>query len=113
MAIRFDGELNTLIRDLEHRGFRVEATRRIPGAPGRSADIFLKNGAIVRWDPYSARVWADGALPAVRKVEMYLRRLYEGGWWSRAWATRRLSYTKRPAIEAAGKALVLKSPAGT
>jgi hypothetical protein len=88
MAIRYTGELDALLKDLKWRGFRVTSAKRIPGAPGRSADVYLENGVIVRWDPFSQTVWADGPLISMRRVERYLRQLYEGGAMGRVWARR-------------------------
>lgn len=79
MAIRFREDLNTLLRDLENRGYRVHAAKRIAGSPGRTADVYLENGVIVRWDAHTQTVWAEGPIVGMRRVEAYLRRLYESG----------------------------------
>lgn len=79
MAVKYEGDLNTLIRDLENRGYRVHNAKRIAGAPGRTADILLENDVIVRWDSYSTAVWTEGPARASRRVETYLHRLYESG----------------------------------
>lgn len=82
MAVKYEGDLSKLVHDLEIRGFRVRKSQTIAGAPGRTADIFLENDVIVRWDAYSVAVWAEGPARQSRRVETYLRRLYEGGIWA-------------------------------
>lgn len=88
MAIRYTGNLTQLVCDLEDRGFCVECTKRFAGTPGRTVDVYLENGVIVHWDPYSQTIWADGPLTALRRVERYFRQLYHGGAVSRWWARR-------------------------
>lgn len=82
MAVKYEGDLATLVRDLEVRGFRVRKALNIEGAPGRTADIHLENDVIVRWDAFSLAVWAEGPTRQSHRVETYLRRLYEGGVWA-------------------------------
>jgi hypothetical protein len=108
MAIRYTGNLDQLVCDLEDCGFRVEFARRLTGAPGRSADVYLENGVIVRWDPYTQTLWADGPLTALRRVEKYFRQLYHGGAVSRWWARRgwlpnflRLQVPAKPSVKPA------------
>lgn len=85
MAVKFAGDLNTLVHDLEIRGYRVRKAERIAGAAGRTADVFLTNGAVVQWDAYSHTVWADGPVTESQRTETYLRCLYEGGIFGRLW----------------------------
>ena len=85
MAVKFSGDLNSLVRDLETRGYRVRKAEKIAGAPGRTADVFLANGAVVQWDAYSQTVWTDGPAAQSRRTETYLRCLYEGGILGRLW----------------------------
>jgi|GEM_PF-5398386 len=85
MAVKFEGDLKTLIHDLEIRGYRVRKAETIKGAPGRTADVFLQNGAIVQWDAYSRTVWTDGPITESQRTETYLRCLYEGGLLGRLW----------------------------
>lgn len=87
MAVKFKGDLKTLIRDLETRGYRVRKAETVAGAAGRTADVFLDNGAVVQWDAYSQRVWADGPITESQRTETYLRCLYEGGVLGRIWVS--------------------------
>lgn len=87
MAVKFEGDLKTLIRDLETRGYRVRKAETVAGAAGRTADVFLDNGAVVQWDAYSQRVWADGPITESQRTETYLRCLYEGGVLGRIWVS--------------------------
>jgi hypothetical protein len=79
MAVRYEGDLETLILDLENRGYRVRNAKRLEGAPGRTADIFLDNDVTVAWDSYSFAVWTEGSTPSCKRVETYLKLRYEGG----------------------------------
>lgn len=111
MAIRFREDLNTLLRDLENRGYRIHSAKRIAGAPGRTADVYLENGVIVRWDAHTQTVWAEGPLLGMQRVETYLRRLYEGGRFSRFFARGFSGYgIKRPQIS---RAPIAGAAAGT
>lgn len=85
MAVKFTGDLQTLIRDLESRGYHVRDATVVAGAPGRTADVFLHNGVVVRWDAYSQAVWTDGPPSQSDSTETYLRFFYEGGLLGRAW----------------------------
>ena len=85
MSVKFDGDLKTLVHDLETRGYRVRKSETIAGAPGRTADVLLDNGAVVQWDAYSQRIWASGSTTASRRTETFLRCLYEGGLLGRFW----------------------------
>lgn len=87
MSVKFEGDLKTLVRDLETRGYRVRKAETVAGAAGRTADVFLDNGAVVQWDAYSQRVWADGPLTESQRTETYLRCLYEGGILGRIWVS--------------------------
>ncbi len=87
MSIKFEGDLKTLIVDLEARGYEVRAAEMIAGSPGRTADIYLHNGAVVQWDAYSHRIWATGPASKSQRTERFLRYLYEGGVAGRLWIT--------------------------
>lgn len=85
MAVKYTGDLQTLIRDLESRGYHVRDATMVQGAPGRTADVFLHNGVIVRWDAYSQALWTDGPPSKSLGTETYLRFFYEGGLIGRVW----------------------------
>lgn len=85
MAVKFTGDLQTLIRDLESRGFHVRDATLVKGAPGRTADVFLHNGVVVRWDAYSQALWTDGPPSKSVGTETSLRFFYEGGLIGRVW----------------------------
>lgn len=85
MSVKFDGDLKTLVLDLEARGYRVRSTEMIAGSPGRTADIYLHNGTVIQWDAYSHRIWANGSTSKSQRTERFLRCLYEGGIVGRIW----------------------------
>ena len=78
MAVTFRRGPNTLVKELQRRGFRVESVYSMDGAPDRSLQICLRNGVIVNWDRDSQSVWADGPWEKSRKVEAYLQKRAEG-----------------------------------
>jgi hypothetical protein len=78
MAIIFDKTVDDLTALLTAGGYQVRATRTIPDARGRSADVYLENGVIICWDPVSKRVWVDRYSRRGVKVEAYLRRMCDG-----------------------------------
>ena len=86
MAVRYEGDLPSLVHALQQRGYRIRSAERIAGAPGRTADIELENDVVVRWDAYSLAIWAEGPTPAAARVERYLRHRYDSGRPGRAWA---------------------------
>ncbi|PTY05601.1 hypothetical protein DB347_14615 [Opitutaceae bacterium EW11] len=83
MAVRFRKNLATLVRDLGRGGFPVRLVENVSGARGRSADLYLYNDVVVSWDPYSQTIWPEGPHSHCRRVETYLRALYEGRWFAR------------------------------
>jgi hypothetical protein len=78
MAVTFRRGPNTLVKELQRRGFRVDSVYSMDGAPDRSLQICLHNGVIVNWDRDSQSVWADGPWDKSRKVEAYLQKRAEG-----------------------------------
>jgi hypothetical protein len=80
MAVRFRKNLSTLVRDLGRAGYSVRLVENVSGARGRSADLYLTNDVVVSWDPYSQCIWPEGPHERCRKVETYLRAIYEGKW---------------------------------
>lgn len=83
MAVRFRKNLATLVRDLGRGGFPVRLVENVSGARGRSADLYLHNDVVVSWDPYSQTIWPEGPHAHCRRVETYLRALYESPWLAR------------------------------
>ena len=73
MSIHYAGSLESLIVELENRGFIVSEARHTGGYNG-ATDLLLRNGALVRFDAQIGSVWATGPLRAVQRVEACLRR---------------------------------------
>ena len=74
MALTFQRGAESLIHDLEKRGFRIEGVSHDLDAPNRAMQVCLRNGVVVNWDADSQRVWADGPYPLTEKVESALRK---------------------------------------
>ena len=88
MAINFEGNLTTLVRDLQRAGFTVQHSLTIANGAGHTAELLLSNGAVVRWDAYSQKIWAEGPFKYTRRTERFLRRRYEYGLIGRLACTR-------------------------
>lgn len=79
MAINFEGSLPLLVRDLQRAGFTIQQSLTIANGAGHTAELLLSNGAVIRWDAYSQKVWTEGPFKASRRTERFLRRRYEYG----------------------------------
>jgi hypothetical protein len=86
MAIVFAKPVDDLTSLLAWGGYHVRATRLIPDARGRGADVYLENGVVVCWDPLTKRIWVNRYSDRGHKVESYLRRMCSGSLLLRLWA---------------------------
>jgi hypothetical protein len=98
MAIRFRKDLSTLRHDLAAGGFSLAYVEAICGACGRNVDLHLRNGVVVAWDELTQSIWAEGPAQSRQRVERFLRAIYEGAWYTRAWARcrQRLAHSAIP-----------------
>lgn len=81
MAVRTtSNNLDAVISDLTNGGYTIQAVEKIRDLRGRSVDVFLDNGVVVKWDEFSQVIWAEGVYNQCRKIEFYFSNLYDRPW---------------------------------
>lgn len=108
MAVKFRNTLDALLHDLQAGGYSVQSVEEISGARGRCVDVVLENEVVVSWDRYTESIWTEGPSPRARRVESYLRCLYQSNWATRQWTRQRVQFRQnaRSFVVATGRVSV-------
>lgn len=107
MAVKFRKDLQTLVDDVLRAGYTIQSVEQTADARGRDVEVRLSNGVTINWDPQSRSIWAEGPQRLSQKTESYLRRIYEGGRFSRMWALNPILITSTILLAAAAWVIYL------